>query len=381
MNNTVKSIVLAALVALPVCGCKVDERYDLNNLDTEATLFKGATFPVGNLKPFLLNDFFGLDGSAFITVDPAGDYHLHFQTDPFKFSVTAPAASGSDLSFTFDPVQYELGTLPPVLNDPAQHVTAHLSELEVDLSVISSIPATFSFGAVLSTIRDKETLHQFGLDDLSIASGKSEFVFNGSGSGERNDVIYKQIADISTLLSPIPDMLEIKDMTVHIDADQSTLLVADSEYELSGQAVVDSPLSFTADSRMDLEIPIDDAKMELDVVGLKKAVLNMEVTNTIPLSFSAEVCALSADGKPIESVSAKTDRTIVAGTPAAPATTPLAVTLTTDGDLRFQGLRLKLSAASDSQVAGTHLNKAQGLECRNLVLSLPDGVQVKLDIK
>lgn len=381
MNNTVKSIVLAAFVALPVCGCKVDERYDLNNLDTEATLFKGATFPVGNLKPFLLNDFFGLDGNAFITVDPAGDYHLHFQTDPFKFSVTAPAASGSDLSFTFDPVQYELGTLPPVLNDPAQHVTAHLSELEVDLSVVSSIPATFSFGAVLSTIRDKETLHQFGLDDLSIASGKSEFVFNGSGSGDRNDVIYKQIADISTLLSPIPDMLEIKDMTVHIDADQSTLLVADSEYELSGQAVVDSPLSFTADSRMDLEIPIDDAKMELDVVGLKKAVLSMEVTNTIPLSFSAEVCALSADGKPIESVSAKTDRTIAAGTPAAPATTPLAVTLTTDGDLRFQGLRLKLSAASDSQVAGTHLNKAQGLECRNLVLSLPDGVQVKLDIK
>ena len=381
MNNTVKSIVLAALVALPVCGCKVDERYDLYNLDTEATLFKGATFPIGNLKPFLLYDFFGLDGNAFITVDPAGDYHLHFQTDPFKFSVTAPAASGSDLSFTFDPVQYELGTLPPVLNDPAQHVTAHLSELEVDLSVISSIPATFSFGAVLSTIRNKETLHQFGLDDLSIASGKSEFVFNGSGSGDRNDVIYKQIADISTLLSPIPDMLEINDMTVHIDADQSTLLVADSEYELSGQAVVDSPLSFTADSRMDLEIPIDDAKMELDVVGLKKAVLSMEVTNTIPLSFSAEVCALSADGKPIDSVSAKTDRTIVAGTPAAPATTPLAVTLTTDGDLRFQGLRLKLSAASDSQVAGTHLNKAQGLECRNLVLSLPDGVQVKLDIK
>ena len=381
MNNTVKSIVLATLVAWTVCGCKVDERYDLNNLDTEATLFKGATFPIGNLKPFVLNDFFNLDGNAFITVDAAGDYHLHFRTDPFEFSVTAPPVSGSDLSFTFEPVQYKLGTLPPMLNDPAQHVTAQLSELEVALSVDSSVPATFSFGAVLSTVRNKETLHQFSLDGLSIASGKTEFVFNGSGSGERNDVIYKQISDISTLLSPIPDMLEIKDMTVHMDPDQSALLVAGSEYGLSGQAVVDSPLSFTADSRMDLEIPIDDAKMELDVVGLKKAVLNMEVTNTIPLSFSAEVSALSADGSTISSVSAKTDRAIAAGTAAAPVKTPLAVTLTTDGDLRFQGLRLKLSAASDPQVAGTHLNKAQGLECRNLVLSLPDGVQVKLDIK
>jgi len=39
-----------------------------------------------------------------------------------------------------------------------------------------------------------------------------------------------------------------------------------------------------------------------------------------------------------------------------------------------------LSAASNPQVAGTHLNQSQGLDFRNLVLSLPDGVQVKLEL-
>ncbi len=56
------------------------------------------------------------------------------------------------------------------------------------------------------------------------------------------------------------------------------------------------------------------------------------------------------------------------------------MTLTTGGDLRFDGLVLRLSAASNPQVAGTRLNQSQGLEFKDLVLSLPDGIQVKMDL-
>jgi hypothetical protein len=106
----------------------------------------------------------------------------------------------------------------------------------------------------------------------------------------------------------------------------------------------------------------------------------MDVTSTIPLDFSASVQALDGNGNVIQDISAKTDVPIAGGTLAAPAKTEVTVTLTTGGDLRFDGLVLKLSAASNPQVAGTHLNQSQGLEFRNLVLSLPDGVQVKLDL-
>ena len=193
-------------------------------------------------------------------------------------------------------------------------------------------------------------------------------------------MIYKQIRNIDKILNPIPDALKINELKVSIDKEQLALLEPGTEYEVSGQASVDTPLSFSADSRLDLSIPIEDAKMDLDVVGLKKAVLTMDVTSTIPLDFSAAVQALDGKGNVIQDISAKTDVPIAGGTIAAPVTTAVTVTLTTGGDLRFDGLVLQLSAASNPQVAGTHLNQSQGLDFRNLVLSLPDGVQVKLEL-
>ena len=47
---------LTGVTLLITAGCKIDNRYDLNNLDTESTVLKGATFPVGNLKPVYLRN-------------------------------------------------------------------------------------------------------------------------------------------------------------------------------------------------------------------------------------------------------------------------------------------------------------------------------------
>ena len=89
---------------------------------------------------------------------------------------------------------------------------------------------------------------------------------------------------------------------------------------------------------------------------------------------------MDGNGNVIQDISAKTDVPIKGGSIAAPAETAVTVTLTTEGDLRFDGLVLHLSASSNPQVAGTHLNAAQSIAFRNLVLSLPDGIQVKLNL-
>jgi hypothetical protein len=86
---------------------------------------------------------------------------------------------------------------------------------------------------------------------------------------------------------------------------------------------------------------------------------------------------LDGKGNVIQDISAKTDVPIAGGSIAAPAKTEVSVTLTTGGDMRFDGLVLQLSAASNAEVAGTHLNQSQGLELKELVLSLPDGFQLK----
>ncbi|MBR2747736.1 MAG: hypothetical protein IKD95_05240, partial [Bacteroidales bacterium] len=270
--------------------------------------------------------------------------------------------------------------LAGMLSDSGQGLVAELPELEIAIKVDSGVPAVFSFDAVMETARGSKTLHQYALDDLPVSYGKSEFILNATGTGARNDVIYKQIQDIDKILYPVPDALKINDLTVSIDKDQLALLEPGTEYEVSGQASVDTPLSFTADSRLDLSIPIDNAKMDLDVVGLKKAVLKMNATSTIPLDFSASVQALDGNGNVIPDISAKTDVPIAGGSVAATVKTEVSVTLTTGGDLRFDGLVLRLSAASNPQVAGIHLNQSQGLEFKDLVLSLPDGIQVKMDL-
>ena len=370
---------LTGITLLITAGCKIDNRYDLNNLDTESTVFKGATFPIGNLKPVYLRDFLKLDGEYIVT-DEIGDYRVRFDTDSFPFYVYGPAESSQDLTYEFEPLVYEMADLSGMLSDSGQSLVAELTELEIALKVDSNVPAVFSFDATLETDKGSETLHRYALDDLSVSYGNSEYILNLTGNGTRNDVIYRQIKDIDKILNPIPDALKINELKVSIDKEQLALLEPGAEYEVSGQASVDTPLSFSADSRLDLSIPIEDAKMDLDVVGLKKAVLTMDVTSTIPLDFSAAVQAMDGKGNVIQDISAKTDVPIAGGTIAAPVTTAVTVTLTTGGDLRFDGLILQLSAASNPQVAGTHLNQSQGLDFRNLVLSLPDGVQVKLEL-
>ena len=370
---------LTGVTLLITAGCKIDNRYDLNNLDTESTVFKGATFPIGNLKPVYLRDFLKLDGEYIVT-DEIGDYRVRFDTDSFPFYVYGPPESGQDLTYEFEPLVYEMADLSGMLSDSGHSLVAELTELEIALKVDSNVPAVFSFDATLETDKGSETLHRYALDDLSVSYGKSEYILNLTGNGTRNDVIYRQIQDIDKILNPIPDALKINELKVSIDKEQLALLEPGAEYEVSGQASVDTPLSFSADSRLDLSIPIEDAKMDLDVVGLKKAVLTMDVTSTIPLDFSAAVQAMDGKGNVIQDISAKTDVPIAGGTIAAPVTTAVTVTLTTGGDLRFDGLILQLSAASNPQVAGTHLNQSQGLDFRNLVLSLPDGVQVKLEL-
>lgn len=370
---------LTGMTLLVTAGCKIDNRFDLNNLDTESTVMKGAVFKLGSLKPVYLRDFLKLDGEYIVT-DERGDYRVRFSTDSFPFYVYGPPVSGQDLTYEFEPLAYEMADLAGMLSDSGQGLVAELPELEIAIKVDSGVPAVFSFDAVMETARGSKTLHQYTLDDLPVSYGKSEFILNATGTGARNDVIYKQIQDIDKILYPVPDALKINDLTVSIDKDQLALLEPGTEYEVSGQASVDTPLSFTADSRLDLSIPIDNAKMDLDVVGLKKAVLKMNATSTIPLDFSASVQALDGNGNVIPDISAKTDVPIAGGSVDAPVKTEVSVTLTTGGDLRFDGLVLRLSAASNPQVAGIHLNQSQGLEFKDLVLSLPDGIQVKMDL-
>ena len=377
-NRWITGILMGFSVTALLCGCKVDDRFDLGKLNSEVTV-KVPPVPVGNLERFSLKQIISLDEkSEYVTIDPNGDYLVSFAVDPFHFSVTVPD-TGEDgpVSYNFDSISYQIDGLPDILTGEGQEIGAELSEIEVSVQLDSEIPADFTVGTAMETHLKGAVLHRYDFTQLAVPSGKSEYVLNEKGSGSRTGVTYKSVPELGKLLSPIPDELIIKDLTVSADADQRKKVVAGREYGITCAVSVTTPLAFSAESNVHLTIPVN-AEVNLDQVGLKKAVLKMDVVNSIPLDFSISAYALDQQGNRLESVKATTDVPIKGGSVDSPAVTPATVTLTTDGDLRFSGIVLELSASSNASVAGIHFNEKQGIELRNVVVSFPEGIQVQI---
>ena len=349
-----------------VSGCKVDDRYDLNNLDTESTILKGMEFPVGDLRRITLDQLFNLKENQYFSTDANGDYRIHVPFDTYSFDVDLPL----DLDLLPESGKsFEFGDLPAFLDD--ENLKVEFSGLEVSLGIDSQLPVAATVSTGVDLLKSGSVTHHYAVNSLTIAPGKNYFVFNQSGTGSAQGVEYQALPDIEKLFSPVPDKLIVNDFQVDIPESGQT-----GTFPVSCTITADSPIAFSALSACTISIPVDNAEVNLDQIGLKKAVISMDAYNSVPLSFSLKATALDGNGGRLEGISAQTDVPIAAGTVDSPAHTPLKVTLTAE-DLRFKGIILELHAASNQSVAGVHLNRNQGLELKNLVISLPDGIVVK----
>jgi len=368
-----------AVTAMLLCGCKVDTRYDLSNIDTEVTLFKGTVFPFDDLKPIVLGDLVDLDGSEYIVTDENGDYRLRFRSETIEFCAAVPADGKFDLSSLTGELVYDilLDEIPESLRSEDQVIELH--GLDVGISIDSGIPFDFTVDAAVEASRNGTVSRRYSFEGLLVHPGQTEFVFNESGSGSVSDVVYQAVPDLGKLMSPLPDQLKINDLIVQAAEGQDLSSLVGNPCGATCRFSVDGPLAFSADSKVRWTVPLQDVELNLDEIGLKKAELTMDVHNTIPLDFSISAVALDAQGNPDSSVTASIDKTISAGRTSSPAVTQVKVTLTSAVDLRFHGLELTLDAASNAEVAGIPLNAGQGLEFKKIVLTLPDGITV--DIK
>ena len=368
MKKLIQYGIAFSAVCVMASACKVDTSYDFTQLDTENTLFKGFTIPVGNVRRLTLDELFNIQESEYFVTVANGDYYIHVPFDAFDFDVPVPISS--DL-IPGSGTAYDFVGLPSFMDDQDNVVQVALSGVEVAITVDSSVPGTATIGTGVDLSRSGSVTRQYQVDNLQIPFGKTTFVFSEAGSGSRNDVVYKKLPQLDSFFSPVPDMLTINDFRVELPSNAPTGL-----YPVTCQVTVDSPVAFSADSRCDLTLPLENASVNMSKVGLKKAVLTMDVYNSVPLEFSLSAVALDADGNQIPGISARTDVPVAAGKTDSPVFTPLTITLTTEGDLRFDGIELHLHAASNASVSGVRLNKNQGIEMKNLVITLPDGIVV-----
>ena len=362
-----------SLLILLTTGCKVDPLFDLSNLDTEITVLKGTTFPVPSPKPITLAGILDLEGYPYLIVDENGDYLISFSLDPVQMSVVIPnEVTGGKIPTGYVPETYSFGGFPDFLSSDGQHVEPDLSEMELQLAIDSGIPALFSVSSTLETFRNKMLQRSYLVENLKVPYGKTVYYLHESAASGDGHI---QVAELGKLLSPVPDEFKISALDVYATDEELALVTPGAVYDLTCSASVRSPICFSANTRFKVSAPLD-AELNLDEIGLKKAVLHMDVENKIPLDFTLDLYALDSEGKRIETIQFTDSGSI--SIPGRTTSSPC-LTLTTQGDLRFASLLLTLSASSNAGLAGIHFNRSQAIEFSNLYLELPDGIQVKLD--
>ena len=370
--KTVKLILTGTLLVLCVTGCKVDPMYDLANLNTEITV-PISSIPVPSPNPISLADILDLDGYPYIIVDDNGDYLISFALDPFGMSVEIPdVVAGGQIPTGFVPEAYTFDGVPDFLSADGQHVDPDLSEMEIRLSIDSGIPAVFTVSSKLETFRNGRAQNSYPIENLEVTYGNNDYCLSEHTDGSAGNIL---VPGLGKLLSPVPDEFKISAFDIYATDEQLALVTPGDVYDVVCTTSVQTPISFSADTRFKVSAPLE-AEVNLDQIGLKKAVLHMDIENTIPLDLSLDLYALDGEGKRIESIQFSDSGSI--SIPGRTSSSPL-LTLTTQGDLRFSSLVLTLTASSNPTLAGIHFNRSQAIRFSNLKLEFPDGIQVKLD--
>ena len=362
-------LLFAGTLALSITGCIVDTRYDLDKLNTEMTVMKGATFPVPNVT-FQLGNLLQLDGYDYITCDENGDYLVRFDLDPLAVQVTMPSFDdGYRVPVDFQPLPYSFGSVPDFISGDGQQFEADLSDMTITLEADSEIPASFTASGTVEALSKGAVTNSCQFDNVRLYQGNHTYVFRDQAAFA--DEI--SVPGLANMLVPFPDAVQLSSVDLYADPDQDLQTLTGKTYGVDFKTRVETPVCFRENSRVTFTIPLE-AELDLDEIGLKRAILNMVCENRIPLNFSLEAYALDVEGKRVDGVKVDSFDTLYGN-----STTGAAIELTTNGDLRFAKVVLELTVSSDSHLAGLHINRNQDIRFTDMSLYLPDGIQVRID--
>ena len=369
MNHRLTQLFTGLLLAVLSAGCIPDTRYDLSKLDTEMTLLKGKEFPVPDFS-FRLGDLFDLDGFGFITSED-GDYIIQVDLDPLDLQVRAQDIRDDGMiPAGFQPLCYRFGDLPDFLSGADRDfIVPDLSDMLLSLRVHSTLPGSFTAGCTFQTILSESVTHTYYLSGMQVSSGFNQFDF-------RENPVFAgdiRVPELGKLLNPFPDAIRVNSLDLQADPWLKDQMDPSAVYDLTFLTHAEAPICLAPDQRFTVQIPLD-AQLDLEQVGLKKAVLMFSYENTIPLDFSVGAHALDAEGNRIDGIR------ITATDPIRANSIQMSsLELTTDGDLRFNQLVLELTISSTAQTAGMHINQGQYIRFTQVSLYLPDGITIRLD--
>lgn len=321
-------------------------------------------------------------------VSISGDFYLNtldFSGIPSDLRVFVNA-SISDLNIKSATVKLGLSTEIPGVEVQISDMPEFLAGDKVNLDlynpmigfrVVNNSPLLLNFSADMTAYNGKtDPVMSLGEDpEISIDGlSTSEYLISRRAvqtSAQVKNLVMPEIADF---ISIIPEKLSVDNIQIDTPEDFITVESGKS-YSAEFEYWLDTPLSFGNALNFEYTIDINDLGLDFDG-NVKSAALAFEMVNSIPLNLTLDAVAIDSEGNVINGMTLGLDKQIASGTHKEPVTTPVSLQLNNSNDrFTLDGLRLTVKAAgpAESQV-GTALNSNQGLEIRNLSLSVPDGI-------
>ena len=301
-----------------------------------------------------------------------------------EIKVTEAIAS---LNYTasFPSEDITIGELPELLS--GKGVCMDLYNPVLSLELENGAPFGFSLDAEITAFNasGSHNLHigskgQTNSDYIYIpAESSKEYMFSrrkleSVPQGAANIVI----PAMGELIKEVPERLRIHDLNVNLD-DKMTKVKIGSRFNVGVDYGMSSQLAFGEDLYLSLVQDIKDLNLSLEA-DIRSAKISMDIVNSIPVDFAIEAVCLDAAGNKINSTKVSIDKTIAAGSHTSPTSTPVVLAIENNAaQFNVASLRLSLTATSSNPAFyGVCLNRNQGLEINNLVLTLPDGIGVEL---
>ena len=301
-----------------------------------------------------------------------------------EIKVTEAIAS---LNYTasFPSEDITIGELPELLS--GKGICMDLYNPVLSLELENGSPFGFSLDAEITAFNasGSHNLHigskgQTNSDYIYIpAESSKEYMFSrrkleSVPQGAANIVI----PAMGELIKEVPERLRIHDLNVNLD-DKMTKVKIGSRFNVGVDYGMSSQLAFGEDLYLSVVQDIKDLNLSLEA-DIRSAKISMDIVNSIPVDFAIEAVCIDAAGNKINSTKVSIDKTIAAGSHTSPTSTPVVLAIENNAaQFNVASLRLSLTATSSNPAFyGVCLNRNQGLEINNIVLTLPDGIGVEL---
>ena len=335
-----------------------------------------------NIDPTEENNMIIINGdvytkpSDFTVVPKEVDINMNFSFNSFSIK---SALVSLNLNKSLDDQSFQIPEMPEIFTKKG--IVIDLYDPEISFNLNNRTPLDINVYAHLYAYKDNQIVTDMYFAENGVnapftipANYNGSICFSRRGEGDK--IALPGIGDI---FKSIPDEVAIKDLSVSSSNDYIRIIPGD-DMGCSVNYRFAAPLAFGQDLSIDLDYEVTELKVDLNELAIKAAQISFDVVNTLPLSLSVEASIMNSDGTIANGMKINTTGNIKAGSIAAPSTSEVTITLNSNtSSTKLDCLKLAMKANCPREYQGIALNTRQGIEIRNLSISLPEGVEVNLE--